>query len=265
MSAALAIRSYGRPYFGMSQTDLTGMSGSTLFSGFGVAEMYLEFRLDGFPVRAATADEFHPLWSFHDAIFHTELLAIGVTPSGRVAGIVPGGSLIQTQVGRIQPGDGWHAVRLNYDGGASQATLVLDADNTIVSAIGVGYATAVLCALSLFNGGGATTKCACSIRLATVAGTDGVNPGLATYSLRERDESSIAPTLSGGGSPDGWTLAGASAETLTLTAGWIDPAPVARIWGAMPEDDPSSAFQWDIGTTYTRREIPQTVYHRVAT
>jgi hypothetical protein len=85
MSRRWSIRSKGKPYFCIRQTDLAYMDAPNV--GDGPLVMSMDLALHTLPQKNAADDEIHQLFSFGNFPIDGPILAIGVTPSGRLAAI----------------------------------------------------------------------------------------------------------------------------------------------------------------------------------
>lgn len=259
MSRSRYVRSFGRPYFAAQQLALTGM-GRTELPAFGVSSLELEFVLNAMPVQLATGDELHPLLSVVDygVAPARDLLAIAVTPSGRIVGVNGSGDIQQTGAAYLRAGI-WYYVVVAYDYGLSQWYSMIVNGTDVIPAGLPGTAAAPLLPTGfaqhvLFNGAAGRTRCECSISQARIFWSGPTNM-LITYDL----SADTSPTIAG--DQNTWPTGGLFDPTLTL--GWRDPSPAPALWGAVPADsEPRQAYARGYSTQFTRRTRVATKFWR---
>ena len=265
MSHYRAVRSHGSPYFAFAATpdlDASALPGQGMFS------LTVEFDIHSLPQQLASADECHPLIAFGDYLKVApagNVLALGVSPSGRLVWTTQGNTLMSS-AGTLSANSGWHSATGSYDKFLSTSAIVLDgfqvasgASGTAQPALPTRYGR-----LYLFNGTNAISNFSASIRLASTVFTivGGDNPSI-SYAIDERSGDTLKAVLaSTPGAPGGgyWALHPNSALNWDMNAGWLDPLLYPTPWGPLPVADPRSAFNWEVITDYTKREMPTTFY-----
>jgi len=284
VSAGLAIRSKGDPYFALAQLNLAGMTDpnapfeSGSFPGHTFI-MEVQFRLESLPVAFASQDEVHILFSYLQmGLFDTDLAWIGVTPSGRVAVGAMNGPVLQTAVGLLVPSKLWNAAQMqasNNGAGAETVTLHYvhgftpqlhpsgftlampllvssSADRSLVAP-----SAGTPSAFRLFNGAGATTRCACTIWYAAADARAGAFPWSAQWNLSEgRGKQTVAQSAGFGALTN-------SVHDLGLEARWLSSG-FFPVLGPIPNSDPSSGFQWERILDWRRRTLPAKTWRRAA-
>jgi len=252
MSRHAVMRSFGAPYFCATQDDLSFMDAASLPVG-GLAESGMEFRVLTLPPQSASADEIHPLFSFHEAgPSGGIMLEYGITPSGRFKAVNSLGTTISTQVGRIVADGQWHSVRVAYDGGTGDFYFQLDAD-ALVATVDAGSllvpSAGRLGRVMLFNGRDGLARTAADIRYADA----GFSPGPALASWDFPNHALSAPAS---------TKTGLSNQVMDLTPQWHQS--FVRSYGEPPIDtNPRVGYEVVVTTDYTLRAMPTTVYNRV--
>lgn len=256
MSSRWSVRTSGNPYLMFAQNAYDTMVGSTLFGGFGIAQIELEFALHA-PVQAnASNEEQHQLFSFCDVFIPNKtMLAIGITPSGRVYATSPDGTGPSTAINRIRPDGEYHKVVLSHDGGIGDTRLTVDNDPQIEFVSGAQYAIpATYGRLAIFGGTTGLTKDEVSVRHALAFGTDGINPGTATWDFTETSGGVVKAVKTGG---SGW-----NAHALDLTAQFLGPVSGALPWGNVPTTDPGLDYYWHLRTAWAKKLAKTTSWKR---
>lgn len=258
MSRSRFLRSKGRPYFAAFQDTILGMGRAVMPAG-GVVEVGLTFRLREMPVQLASIDELHPLVSVAD--FGRDpavnLMALGVTPSGKLVAVNAAGDRIESAVAAVAPSRAWHTASAFYDYGATTwISLQLDS-RPLASAVVGAQATPILptyyARCLLFNGAGAETQCACDIATASIGFGAGLDFRTLTWDCETTSDSVACDS-------DLWPTGAEFDGTLSL--GWYDPSPAAGPYGSVPRTDWNEAFAHGIETQFTRQGRAKTAFRR---
>jgi len=256
------VRSYGDPYFAAVQGELAYMDRGNAprsVSPGGQVSVQIDLTIESLPVKLATDDETHALFSYHEYGGGVERLWLGLSPSGRLIGgwqgitgnayelssgsglVLPDGRLHRIDFTTVEDGSGL----LQWDGSAA-AEAAADASRTWDE---IGPSVGYLGRFSIFNGLESLSRCACTIRRAQV----GFDEGVIEWAMEERT---------------GVTLAGESEQftnaDFDLTIQRYNPLIYPLAWGALSDDDVQAAFRWYRKTIYTRQTRTKTKYSRVA-
>lgn len=266
MSRSRYIRSHGTPGFAAYQDGLAGMVYTNL-PDFGLAALRFTFRLDAMPTMLASVEEFHPLFSVVDVGVAParDLLAIGVTPSGRIRAVNVGGDTLQTSINAIAADGVWHEVETAYDYGISSWYDLTDAGNTIVPGVPGTVVTPLLPSFYgryvLFNGASGLTRCACSIADARATWSDALGTMSTTWDMLTFDSMGRLDVGAAGALKNVWLDGGTYDGALTL--GWLDTSPNANPWGVIDNAlDTRAHWSQGLQTVFTRRARAKTNFHR---
>jgi len=263
MSEVYGVRSYGDPYFAAVQADLTLMDRGNAprsISPGGEVGIQLDLTVEKLPIKLATDDEAHILFSYHEVgAGAIERVWFGLTPSGRLIGgwkgIIGNAFSMSTGAGLVLPDARIH--RANFvtveDGtgeirwdGAQAALVPSDVSRTWDE---IGPADGYLGRFSLFSGMAGTTRCACTIRNAQIAFDEGV----VRWPIEERfgvDLDGVSDVF-----PD---------QDFELVIQRYNPTPLPLVWGSIPELPVSTAYRWYRKTLWTRQTRTKTIWSRAA-
>jgi hypothetical protein len=246
------LRSLGKPHFAF--THSTAFSTSPFSGGeYGIGGT---FNLTSLPIAQSSPDEVHWLFSFHDtAPAGTELLSIGITPSGKFA-FGTGGNGTVLSAGGTVPADGlFHNIRLNlYSSGSGTLQAFLDGVG-ILDVTGAGSvdfpqpggwtASPFNSRLCLFNGRDGLSVLDCAVASFEVSAEEG--------SISFPIDEAVGDTISDSGLGD-WNL--------DLVATWFNGAPIGYCpeFPSMPLTD---AYIWGRGTAWTPRPPLKPTYRKV--
>jgi hypothetical protein len=259
-SSGRGASSCGQPYLaavGPAQTGgISGLENTVI----------LRFSLQAMPVQLADPDEIHYLFSIHE--YKTggrELIALGVTPSGRIAATSLVGTIKSPKA--IVTADGlphW----ITYQAGGL-GNLFFDSVAILQSSSpGIAYFESPggePTRYMLFNGIAGTTRCACTIYEVEIdpEGTQPVRwPMNDRAGLSVHDEEYISGWLDRTPEPELTDYPGVS---YVLAAQWYDPTALGfpLLWGSPSTDSPSSCFKWERRPTYVNRDPAQPSYVQV--
>lgn len=274
------IRSYGQPYFAAVQDGLAFMDGSNgpqeNIVGSASVVLDLHFSLEALPVKLASDDEAHILFSYGESgPGGRDMAWIGVSPSGRIMAGITNAPVMQSAPGLLTKGKQRIYVQLDcnqtFPDPPSDALFVHLGDSvfaprlfTATSAnardrilpggLGAGPGQFIL-----FNGVQAKTRCACTIYFADMpTSTDEVgNFQTSQWDINEKYGTALAPN------PERVAL-NTHAYTLGLTIRRYAPPAWPRVWGSPSADDISTAFRWYRKTEYARQTRTKTKYVRAA-
>jgi hypothetical protein len=247
VSESLSVRSLGSPYFAAVQSDLAYMDA---LGGGAEFTLELEFALYALPTQSASADELHPLLSYHGAeSAGAEILTVGVTPSGRIKVIVPGGGAYSV-AGLLAPDGKFRTLILTY---TTAGTVSVTLDAAVVSLTTTGSPTGSpatgINRFMLFNGRAGLTRCDCAIRRALWGDENG--------SLEWRIAEGFGYALAEAHAHPDFLLQNFGLVMQVFTAFYASP------WGAQ-EGDVTAAFRWQVETEYEEIPLPETVYEEGA-
>lgn len=255
MSDRWRVQTSGKPYLAFLQNSFDTMTPSLLFGGFGIVQLEAEFAVHGaLPVQSASLDEVHPVFSFHDAFVGNQtLLAVGVTPSGRVAAVSPDGTGPFTSINRVRADGVFIKAAVSHDGGAGATTLVLnDGAESYNATTGLQFAVpATFGRFCAFNGSRALTNCRLSLRRVAAYGFGG---SAAEWLFTETEGSVLKATKSGG---TGWDI-----HNLDLTAQFAGAVSGATPWGVVPSTSPENEFAWHLKTPWVKQAPKVTPWRR---
>lgn len=266
MSERWAIRSSGEPYFALVQPNLAFMDAANApwsAGSLASASLRLEVAFHDLPVRHTSADETHPLFSYHDSgVAGQELAHIGVAPDGRVIGFFKGFADLESSAGLIAPeGDHYRTIESQIVEAAGTVFRTLKVDGgTVASTSAAGsftLAPANLARFMLFNGLLGVTRCGCSIRSARATFSIGAgtgNPGTIEWPITEGKGTAIGATIIAGSFPS---------TDFGLDDAFYNPLFFPLLWGAVPSTDPQAAHHWKLSTPYTRIVPRALEYYRV--
>lgn len=256
MSKRWGVRSKGKPYFCFRQVDLSYMDVPNI--GDGPLVMSLDLALHSLPKKNAADDEIHQMFSFSGFPLGATALAIGVTPSGRLAAIYPSGETFMTATGFMVPNSVYQTIQLSVDLFGNVFVTVDTQDAISEIAVTPTLPLPVgdkLGQVMLFNGSDALTRCECSIREAFVQfyypSTGGVKE--ARYYFGEGFGGSLAATMFGSSDSPNQNF------NLEATSSIVPPS---KPWGVPEEVDIGTLFKWELTTKYTRKPQPITTYRR---
>lgn len=266
MSRVYGVRSYGSPYFAATQEDSSFMDPANApREDQGQLQMEVLFSLEALPVKLASDDEAHPLFSYADAGANVDMAWIGVSPSGRIMAQVTNGPVLQSSPGLVVPGKRYGAralLQFEQTPPNSLDQLLLSITDTIpvsnagkiFEAIATPVRTAAIPTtvgqFVLFNGAKGQTRCACTIYDALFLADDGLKQ------VRWL-------TDDGRGERIAWSLLNPAtpypnAANFNLTI--IDKQGNPPLWGPHDGLPLASKYRWVLETPWTRRALPQTVW-----
>lgn len=243
------LRSLGKPHFAF--THQAALSTSPISGGeYGIGGL---FNLSVLPTAKVSSEEVHWLFSFHDAgEGGSELLSVGITPSGRFAFASGGNGTIFSAYGAV-PVDGmFHYVRFDlYSNGQRQAFLdgvgLLDiiGGPSDYPQPGGGTAAPFSSRFCLFNGRDGGSALDCSVAMFEVSAEE----GSISWPVNEGN----GGTISDCGLGD-WSL--------DLAATWFDGTPLDSC-PEFPNLPLVSAYTWGRATSWTPRRPLKPEYTKV--
>jgi hypothetical protein len=251
------LRSLGKPHFAF--TNLQEFATSPFSGGeYGIGGTFMLTRL---PDEQTAPEEVHWLFSYHDpAVGGSELLSIGITPSGRFAFSSGGNGTVFSAYGAV-PVDGlFHNIRFDlYSSGGGQRQAFLDGVG-ILDVVGPnnidypqpgGYsASAFGSRLSIFNGRDGLSVLDCSVAAFEVSAEEG--------SISWKVDEGSGPTITSYTDPS-WLIPD---PPVALEATWFNGVPL----GACPEFPTlplNAAYIWGHGTAWTPRPPYRPEYTKV--
>jgi hypothetical protein len=263
-ASELHLRSLGKPHFAFA------LPAATLSYGGGpYYNAYVFFALERLPATISSEDEVHWLLSFHEASGQNrELIAIGVTPSGRLAGATRDSGILLSAKYTV-PVDGlFHQAQLELEPTLGVRTLYLDG-RCVVSAVGVqGTEEAVAepgtpVRVSLFNGrdGLSVLNAAISragIGLGSFVGPE--DPAPDDLAVNWPMDEGAGPNLAC--STDVPSSVALAFGPVTLSATWFDGSPIS----ACPDEPAAaltSAYTWAFKPAWTTRPPYSPEYRKV--
>jgi hypothetical protein len=268
VSTYRAVKNHGSPYFAFTSASL-GANAQALPED-GLTELVVQFSVHALPKALASSDECHPLIAFGDLgkpAPAKNVMAIGVSPSGRIVGTTQFGDVVQSPSGIVTSSGEWHTARLDYDNGAQTLRLRLQED-PLTEAVTSPTASSSPALpthnglLMLFNGIDAIANMRVSIRSAAASFFSTLyGAGAMTFNIDDPTSAALVPVLAG----TTWAPLNFTPASWTLYPTFYNPSPYAPLWGTVPSTDPNSEFNWDVLTPYVKRVMPTTQYRKVMT
>ena len=265
MSLYRAVKALGSPYFAFVSGSL--QSNAQNLPEDGLASLTVQAAFHGLPKQLASADESHPIVAFGDygkPAPASNVMSIGISPSGRIIGTTMFGDVVMTPGGTISGIGGWHNIQLVYDYGFQSLVLTVDslAPVELLPTAGLTPALPTHSGLvMLFNGTSAISHMRASIRDASLTFFSTLLGGAATVHYALDDQ--ITPTLEASLTGDAWAALGYDEGDFLLSPVWFNPTFYAPPWGVIPQTNPNTGFVWDVLTPYTKRVMPTTEYRKV--
>lgn len=253
MSANWGIRSFGKPYFAMTQRAYDGMASGGLY-GVGIIEFTVTFQMFARPTMSASASEIHPMVSIAD-VFGQSLFEVGITPLGALAGAAKNGATAATADGLMYPDGRWHTVDIFYDTGSGNLLLTLDSRILVSGSDGGGdLLPNSVGRMIAFNGPNGISRTDLAIRSIVSYSTDGT-ARTCTHLFNEKAGDTVAGTKNSGDFPDVYSF--------DLQAEFMTPIGHTLLWGPIPSSGLETAYRWQVDTDYEDVSPTRTVYEEV--
>lgn len=261
MSSHRFIRSYGQPYFALSQASQYGMD-SVSFPAFGAVGIYAEFRLNYLSPDGPSPTAVQPVISLHDrptgGFGPVDIMAIGIAQNGSARGVITtedgAETVIVTPPGLLAASGLWTRIYMTFDPGTGDLIFEVDGVRYTATVGGVPCRPQPgrVAMVSMHNGVLALNRSDVSIRTARL---EMFGSGIETAEWLIDSRNVPVPATQS---------AGLALYDFSLAPGWYDPGVGYREFGDVPTAGESGAWAFEVDPAYTRIPIHRPEYRRVA-